>query len=235
MTPSFPQAVEPKSTVVSMLHHDLREEKPGLVPSLFIIKAGSMEKPSVTHIKAAKHFVYLDGDRGSLPVRDASYEVARSIVEDYSSAQMGVSDGVYPGLCWFPGDLNMEQIRMNKEYSAMLETVKIAHMRWLNHLITMADNDFAKYKQHNVVSGFQRVIASIMRIDPKKHPWMNDDNILESDSCPGCGLPVRPGLIVHGGPGGCGFILDKKRYNPADFAGATLVPTVNLQSVDLVK
>ena len=219
MIPAFPQAVEPKSTVISMLHHEIREEKPGLVPSIFVIKAGSMEKPSVTHIKAAKHFVYLDGDRGSLPIRDASYEVARSIVEDYTTSQMGVSEGVYPGLCWFPGELTLKEIQENEEFNVMLSAVKIAHMRWLNELIRMADNDFAKYRQHNVVSGFQRVIANVMKIDPKKHPWMSDDNILESDTCPGCGNPVRPGLIIHGGPGGCGYILDKKRYDPSNFIG----------------
>src|SRR5665213_112910 len=228
MIPAFQQAVEPKSTIVSMLHQELREEKPGLVPSIFIIKAGSMEKPSITHIKAAKHFVYLDGDRGSLPIRDASYEVARSIVEDYTSAQMGVTDGVYPGICWFPGELYLKDIEHHETFGPMLAIVKIAHMRWLNELIRMADNDYAKYKQHNVVSGFQRMIANIMKIDPKKHPWMSDDNALESDICPGCGNPVRPGLIIHGGPNGCGYVLDKKRYNPADFVGGQVLQTAEL-------
>ena len=234
MIPAFPQAVEPKSTVVSMLHHDIREEKPGLVPNVFLIKAGSMDRPSITHIKAAKHFVYLDGDRGSLPIRDASYEVARSIVEDYATAQMGVSDGVYPGLCWFPGDLNMEQIKMHKEYGPMLEVVKIAHMRWLNHLIAMADNDFAKYKQHNVVSGFQRKIAEIMRCDVQKHPWMNTDNSLDSETCPGCGESYRPGIIVHK-PGLCGFILDKKRYDPSNYAGVMTNQVVSNNQVEVTK
>ncbi len=222
MSPHIPQVTEPKSTIVSMVHQEIREEKPGLVPNVFVVKAGSMEKPSVTHIHVAKHFVYLDGDRGSLPVRDASYEVARSIVEDYSSAQLAVSEGVYPGLCWFPGDLNLEQIQMNKEYSAVLQTVKVAHMRWMNELIKMADNDYAKYKQHNVVSGFQRKIAEIMKCDPQKHPWMNTDNSLESETCPGCGESYRPGIIVHK-PGLCGFILDKKRYDPANYALANQV------------
>lgn len=219
MIPTFPQAIEPMSTVLSMLHIELREEKPGLVPSLFVIKAGSMDHPSITHIKAARHYVYLDGDRGSLPVRDASYEVARSIVEDFSSAQLAVSDGVFPGICWFPGELTLKEIQAHKEFGPILTTVKIAHQRWLNELTKMADNDFAKYKQHNVVSGFQRKIAEIMRLDSKKHPWMNEDNSLESEVCPGCGNTYRPGLIIHGGPGGCGYVLDKTRYNPADFVG----------------
>lgn len=223
MTPAMPQVEEPQSTIVSMIHQDLREEKPGLVPNVFTVKGGTMEQPSVTHIKAAKHFVYLDGDRGSLPVRDASYEIARSIVEDYSSSQLGVSEGVFPGLCWFPGKLTLDAIKANKEYARILETVRIAHMRWMNELIRMADNDFAKYKQHNVVSGFQRKIAEIMRCDVQKHPWMNTDNSLESDTCGGCGMSIRQGLVIHGGPGGCGFIIDRARYNPADFVGGQVL------------
>ena len=223
MTPVLPQVQEPMSTIVSMIHQNLREEKPGLVPNVFVVNAGTMDHPSVTHINVAKHFVYLDGDRGSLPVRDASYEVARSIVEDYSTSQLCVSEGVYPGLCWFPGRLTIQSIKDNKDFAAILETVKIAHMRWMNELIRMADNDFAKYKQHNVVSGFQRAIAEIMHCDVQKHPWMNTDNSLESDTCPGCGMSIRQGLIIHGGPGGCGYVLDKSRYNPADFVGGQVL------------
>ncbi len=219
MTPSMmPQVTEPKSTIVSMIHKEIREEKPGLVPSLFIIKPGSMEKPSITHIHAAKHFVYLDGDRGSLPVRDASYEVARSIVEDYSSSQLCISEGVYPGLFWLPGEILVEQLAF-PEYAQIVSSVKIAHMRWCNELIKMADNDFAKHRQHNVVSDFQRKVAEIMKADPRKHEWMGANNTLENESCPGCGVPIRPGLIIHGGPGGCGYILDRKRYDPANFVG----------------
>jgi hypothetical protein len=209
---------EPRSTIVSMIHQEIREEKPGLVPNVFTVKAGSIEKPSITHIKAAKHFVYLDDTRGSLPVRDASYEVARSIVEDYTSSQLAIAEGVSPGIFWVPGELTLKEIE--QDFGQVLAMAKVAHMRWCNELIKMADNDFAQHHKHNVVSGFQRKVAEIMKADPLKHEWMNVNNSLENESCPGCGVPVRPGLIIHGGPGGCGFILDKKRYNPADFSGA---------------
>lgn len=37
--------------------------------------------------------------------------------------------------------------------------------------------------------------------------------------CPGCGEVVKPGLILHGGKTGCGWIFDKKRYDEAVAAG----------------
>lgn len=196
MTPIMPKVVEPESTVVSMIHQDIREEKVGLVPSVFLIKAGSMENPSITHIKAAHHFVYLDGDRGSLPVRDASYEVARSIVEDYTTSQMCVSDGCFPGLFWLPGKLSLEEIKRHEDFGPILQTVKIAHQRWMLKLTQSADDDFARYQKHNVVSDFQRKMAEIMHLPQEKHPWMNVANSLESDNCPGCGQLVKPNIAV---------------------------------------
>lgn len=197
---------EPKSTIVSMVHNDIIEDKPGLIPNHFRIPAGSLEKPSITHISSAIHYVYLDGDRGSLPVRDSSYEVARSIVEDYTAAQLCLSDGCYPGLFWVPGQLSLKEIE--KEFADQLGIVRTAHQRWMLKLTQIADDDFARYQKHNVVSDFQRKVAEILKLKPEQHLWMNVANTLESSSCPGCGSLYRPGIAFCPV---CRTVLDKEK------------------------
>lgn len=204
---------EPMSTVVSMIHIALMEEKPGLLPNVFRIAPGTMEKPSVTHIGAARHHVYLDDTRGSLPIKDASYEVARSIVEDYSTSQVCISEGVFPGIFWVPGKLTFEEIQ--DEYPDILRDAKIGHKRWMEALLKLADDDFARYAKHNVVSDFQRRLAEICKLDPKKHPWMNVANSLEQLSCPGCGNAYMPGIEICGS---CKRVLNKESYDPANYA-----------------
>lgn len=197
---------EPKSTIVSMVHIDIVEDKPGLIPGHYRISAGTMEKPSITHIAAAIHYVYLDSDRGSLAVRDASYEVARSIVEDFTAAQLCLSEGAAPGIFWLPGELSWKDIE--KDYSVQLATVRTSHQRWMLKLTQVADDDFARYNKHNVVSDFQRKVAEILKLKPEQHPWMNVANTLESSSCPGCGSLHRPGIAFCPI---CRTVLDKEK------------------------
>lgn len=204
---------EPECTVVSFIPFDLREEKPGLIPNVYIIKEGSEENPSITHIPGAKHYVYLDGDRGSLPVRDASFEVARSIVDDFSSAQLGISDGCMPGIFFVPGRLSWEEVQ--KQYPQVIIQAKISHRRWMHKLIEMADDDWNSYHNHKVIADFQRTFADIMKIDSKTHPWMNIQNTVDSSSCPACGAAFRPGTVVCGT---CKCVLDKEKYVELEFA-----------------
>lgn len=213
MTPFSPKIDEPKSTVVSMIHIPLTEEKPGLIPNVFRIPAGSPEKPSVTHISAAKHHVYLDDTRGSLPVRDASYEVARSIVEDYITAQPYISEGIYPGLFWVPGALSLEDIK--EEFPELLTAAHIAHKRWTEKHLKAADDDYARYQKHNVVSDFQRALAKMNNLDPRKHPWMNISDTMAQLSCPGCGNMTIPGVAMCGI---CKTVLNQEKYDQLTFA-----------------
>lgn len=207
------EIVEPKSTVVSMVHIDIVESKPGLIPSSYLIKKGTMEKPSVTEIGPAIHYVYLDGDRGSLPVRDASYEVARSIVEDYSAAQLCITDDAFPGIFWLPGKWALEDIE--REHALLLFKMRDAHQRWMLKLTQSADDDFSRYEKHNVVSDFQRKVAEILKLKPEQHPWMNVVNTLESHSCPGCGTLYRPGIAFCPN---CRTIVDKEKFASLEIA-----------------
>lgn len=210
----FKQPKEPKSTIISFVPFQISEEKPGLLPGRFVIPPGSEEKPAIYTVEAARHYVYLDGDRGSLPVRDASYEVARSLCEDFSTAQLGRSEDTFPGIFWVPGELTWEEIQ--KQFPDLVLQNRIAHKRWLLKLTQIADDDFNKHKQHNVVSDFQRRAAEILKLPHAQHPWMNVNNTLESSTCPACGTLYRPGLVICAN---CACVLDKVKFKELEFAG----------------
>lgn len=209
----IPEIHEPKCTVVSFIPFQLNEEKPGLLPGKFIIPEGSEDKPSITIVSGARHYVYLDGDRGSLPVRDASHEVARSICEDFSSAQLGISEGCMPGIFWVPGEMPWREIQ--EKYPELIISARISHKRWMHKLIEMADDDWNRYKKHSVIADFQRTFADILKIDPKKHEWMNIQNVVDSLSCPSCGTSYREGVAVCTV---CKCVLDKEKYAELEFA-----------------
>src|SRR5207237_6131695 len=97
-------------TVVSLVPFPIAEEKPGLIPGYFKIPASNGKVPECLTVYDARHNVYIDETRGSLGVRDAADEVARSIVEDFRSSQLGVSDGIHPGLFWTVGAYSAMQI-----------------------------------------------------------------------------------------------------------------------------
>jgi hypothetical protein len=106
-------------TVISLVPFSWTEYKPGLIPGLFTIPASDSKIPVCLVVGEAKHNVYIDENRGSLPVRDASDEVARSIVEDFRDSQLGISEGCSPGVFWVAGTWTPEKV-MNELKAELL-------------------------------------------------------------------------------------------------------------------
>src|SRR5271170_7711776 len=99
-------------TVVSFFPQDIKESKPGLVPPSFFIPASDMKTPSLLKVGTCSHFVYMDESRGSLMVKDPSDIVAKSIVEDFCSSQLGIAEDASPGLFWIDEDLEWKDIEV---------------------------------------------------------------------------------------------------------------------------
>jgi hypothetical protein len=201
-------------TVVSFVPFPIKEEKPGLIPGRFFIKDSDTKEPEVLQIEKAIHFVYLDENRGSLQVRDPADEVARSIVEDFCTAQLGISEGCHPGIFWVPGAYSVKEIK--EQFGKQCIEAKIAQMRWLTKICQIADDDWNKYHQHNVVSDFQRTAAHIIGWKPEEHEWMNKRQVNEdSTRCPACQTLVSPSLVVCTS---CKCILRPEEYKKLQFA-----------------
>lgn len=183
-----------ESTVISFIPFDIREEKPGLLPPRYFIPASNMKTPSLLHVKTASHYVYLDESRGSLRVNDPSDQVARSIVEDYIEAQLSVDDEARPALFWVDERLDVSQVM--EKFKVAIVSHLLAQKKWFLNICMLADNDWSRYHQHNVISSFQRKCAEYIGWNPQDHEWMAPQITMNSNSCPFCGIQVQNGLSM---------------------------------------
>jgi hypothetical protein len=183
-----------RCTVVSLVPLEINEEKPGLCPPRFRIPASDGETPQIIHVDTAHHFVYLDESRGSLQVKNPSDIIAKSIVEDYKAGQMGVDDECGPAIFWIDKELTLDEVM--KDYKVELMKLRLRQRQWLLNICMIADNDWQRYHQHNVISSFQREAAKMIGWDPKDHEWMTPAMTMQEGTikCPYCGLGVPPGL-----------------------------------------
>lgn len=202
-------------TVVSLVPFPITEEKPGLIPMRYYIPASDGKKPQTLIIKGAVHHIYIDETRGSLPVKDAAEDVARSLVQDYTSAQLATNENAGPGIFWLPGVIESDDIE--SKFPNQLLNAALRQKNWFTLVCRIADDDFAKYHQHNVVSDFQRIAATFLGLNPEEHIWMNPKEALKEvpkESCFACGSPVNINIAVCPV---CKCILDKEKFERLSF------------------
>lgn len=200
-------------TIVSMVPRVIRQEFPGLIPPLFEMPASDGTTPVTKSVKNAMHFVYLDETRGSLRVQDSSQEVARAICDDFCNSQLGVSPESEgrPALFWVSGVVLPEEVKIKhkEQYNEALRTQLI----WMTNLVKMADNDWNRYRAHNVVSEFQILVARMLGWSSDQHEWMTQE--IRSESCPACGTPTSGSLIICPN---CRCVLKPEEYKNLQFA-----------------
>lgn len=234
LVPEFSQLVgdvAQKSTLVSLVPFPIVEEKPGLIPGHFEIEASTDGKPRVTHIGECTHYVWIDEVRGSLRVRNPSYLVAKSLVNDYISSQLEVGPDAHPALFWLPDVWVPAQVE--EKHGDMLIEMGRRQVEWFIRLVRLADDDWQRTRQHYAISDLQRYAARALDPDNKMaRPWVfvNQEQtapVPETQLCPVCGSDIPRGVIVCRY---CHAVLDAKRYketvltteNPAAIAGKVL-------------
>ena len=200
------------STVISILPYPLHEQKPGLVPGIFVIPYTEPGEFTLFNVERCQHSVYLDENRPRLIVPDPSDLVARSIVEDHKIAMICYEGGVAePGLGWVWGEyLNDSDGKkaFTLAHAPLLQRMGELQIEWYKRLLAMADDDWARYKQHKFVTGLQRTAAMVL--GQTNREWLLDHKIEEALSkCKMCFASVHPEACIcpvcHG-------ILDLERY-----------------------
>lgn len=200
-------------TVVSLVPFDIREEKPGLIPNSFFIPASDMKFPQVSKVGTARHYVYLDQDRGHLAVRTPSTEVAAAIVRDYVTSQAKVDTDSQPALFWLPEDLTGTDVLKNHR-DLVIEALE-KQSKWFTRICQQADDDWQRYHLNTVVSDVQRKMAQILGWNPEQHQWMSPNLTSVGSRCPACGEMAMMGAIICSH---CRCILDRERYSELQFA-----------------
>ena len=207
-----------KCTIVSFLPIAIPgEQKPGLYPGSFAIPASDGKEPSLLYVDNSITYVYLDGDRGSLPVRIPAEEVARSIVEDYCKSTPLYENGISsPGLFWVYGELT--PIEIFKKHVSECKKAVALQREWFIRLVKDADDNWEKFHQLKMISSLHRFAADYLVLE---RPWNVDAEANKNTKCPACYsvIPAEAALCMY-----CKAIIDIDRYNAFTFANDMTKP-----------
>lgn len=178
-----------KSTVVSLLPFQLKESKPGLSPSEYIIPAAGEKGYSFLEVKDGKRTVFLDADRGSEFMLVPSEEIARSLVYDYVISQPAQDVDCGPGLFYLTGEGLVEK---HPQFESRKEETEAYQARWFRNLIRLADDLWMRNHQHREISDLERIAARQLGL---KRDWLDDspDTITK---CPYCTTLISTHAIV---------------------------------------
>lgn len=201
------------NTVISLVPFLIEEQKPGLVPGKFVITPAKNNVPKVLIVEDSFYFVYIDADRKPMKQTSVSHEVARSIVEDYCNAQLGIEEGVGPALFHVAGVHTVADVQV--DFADEIEAAIAKQKRWFINICQIADNDWQRYHQHNVISQFQREAAEIIGWRAAEHPWMSPMTTMDAQPCPACSLSNVKGTVICSN---CKCILMAEEYKKLQFA-----------------
>lgn len=191
-------------TIVSYLPYRVREVKPSVIPEEYIIPASDGKTPSVLVIKTAKTILYRGYDQPNTPIPVPDEELAEDIIKAFTTSQLGYSETTKPGLFWVPGEVYAKEVET--KFPTQVAAAKASQNRWFLRLIQMADDDWAKYKQHKMITDIQRIAAKNLGMTSKE--WLVMPEPTQMIKCPGCLSYIEEGTIKckH-----CGAILDMKK------------------------
>lgn len=201
-------------TVISALPFRLNEQKPGLFPiGLFALppvkKAGDV---NVLVVNEGHYFTYI-GDGKSIAQYEKATIIAQSIVNDYNNSQLGLDttsidpmEHAKPALFFVFGAWTKEQVL--ERFQEEIELAHIQQNKWFGNLVKQADDDWAKYHQHKMISDLQRFAANSLKLVKE---WSNPELVANSSAqCPACKSFIPQDALICNV---CRTIVNKKAYD----------------------
>lgn len=203
-------------TIVNMLPYTFMEEKPHMLPSAFTIPAADKDGYGIFHIEEGVHYIpnpLVDEGKPGSSIKQITLaeEMARSVVEDYSTAHVALAENAGPGLFWVSGRLTLKNVMDN--YPEEVEYYATRQKNWFRNLCALADADWNKNHNMLAVSDLQRLAAKALGINKE---WV-DFQVQESVNCPMCQAAVNPAAIVCSS---CKYIVRPELYKKEQFANA---------------
>lgn len=195
------------ATIVSIAPCEFREEKPSVIPKSFIIpKCSDVKKPVFVHIPSAVSFEYIDEQRGNKTYPIDSYTLAKGIVADIVNVMFGKDNdkNAFPGLTAIPEDITTIE-QLNKHHVGLIKQLEEKQLNWYKHLVYIADDDWAKFKQHKMISSLSIAAANYLGL---KREWVVDFNATALQ-CPACMSYIPSGAVIcrH-----CLTVIDEEKY-----------------------
>jgi hypothetical protein len=196
-------------TVVSLLPFKLHEEKPHMLPSVYIVPAAENGDISVLHVGEGLHYIpnpVIDEGRPGSTIKQTTspMEMARSICEDYNGAHVATSEDAGPSLFWVQGRLNIEEI--HEYHQEKINAARLRVNQWYRNLCAMADADWNRNRNMLAVSDLQRTAAKVLGI---KKEWV-EFTAQETIPCKFCTIPIPPTAIICPN---CKNVLNQEAFN----------------------
>lgn len=198
-----------KATLVSLFPLPIFEKKP-LIPSIYQIPAAKEElEPQVLVVGEGRFHVYLDEFRGVMTIKTPALTIAESIVRDFMDSQYMASEDARPAVWFLPGEWTIDDV-VNEDSRLMIEHAR--QLEWFKRLIVIADDEWAKFHQHRMITEVQKVAATRLRLNRE---WAIEYTPENNIDCPGCGTLISKRVAVcHQ----CNCVINKELYESLTFA-----------------
>lgn len=202
-----------KATLVSIYPREVFIQNTAINPGDYRIEPGSMEKPGILVVEDAQSQYYVDEQRGFLKVTEPAEKIAESLVHDYLTSMVLITDTRRPGILWFPGVWTSEELLKDPKKKLALQLAQIAQVNWYTALVAEGDNFWSTSHNHLSVNDLHKTAARELKISER--PWMLEQIVESTKSCPACNVSLSGTPIVCPN---CKVILDKERHKEFAFA-----------------
>jgi hypothetical protein len=200
------------ATIISLFPFEIFERKP-LIPSIYRIEAATEEgQPKILVIQDGRFYVYLDEYRGSMTIRTPAITIAESVVRDFLDGQFVLDVDARPAIWTIPGEWSIPEILTDKSQKERIEKENAVQLAWFKRLVMIAEDEWAKFKQHRMISDMQRVAGQRLKLTNRD--WMVEmkpENLID---CPGCGVTLHKKVAVCRE---CGCVIDPVKYKTLQF------------------
>lgn len=194
------------ATIVSIVPREIDERLAEITPNRFVIpacKAGDIE---ILHVPDGFYYKYmLDGKSDRIEASGLS--LANDVVRMYSTSQLNYRPDAKPGLFTLDGEWSKEQIK--KDHADKIVTARKFQFTWFMSMIKEADDLWAKYHSHKMISDLHRASLEYMNLNRDwKIPSYEDEST--KPICPACGSV----LLKADAPvcATCKSIINPKKY-----------------------
>jgi len=156
-------------------------------------------------------YLYLDHDRGSISIPQSPLKVARSVVNDWVEALLGVGEDAKPGIMAVVGDYPAEAAAIT--FDAEIKALRAQQVNWFKNLVKIADDDWARFRQHKMITDLQRYACTALNIDREWNIDVKEEAIVK---CPACQSVMPASSVVCPN---CRCVMNKEAYDKLTFAG----------------
>lgn len=193
-------------TIVSLVPYEVKDSKPGIIPSDYTVPPSNGIIPSLLIVQNANCPLYRGSEMPNFNMVIPGEELARSLVNDYIRAQLIYSEDAHPALFWVPGEEKDGNIVITK-YNKELEKSRTIQNNWFKKLVESADDEWNRNHQHKAITDIQRFACRSLGLTEVKE-WYTSPEPVPMIKCPACMTMVEGASVVCKN---CKHILNKSK------------------------